>query len=656
MKKIHLSLAFLASSFFAVHAATITVTTTNNINPTASEVSLAQAFSQLQDGDTIAFNIPGPGPHYIETPAEGYALIRANDVHIDGYTQPGSKRNTNPILAANNAKIDIVLDSRNGGHTPMNAPVDPADTNTGFGDDESGVIGFFAVSNFRVEGLSIISAPITADEVAIYGIALAHGASGQISGCWIGIDPNGKDVAGPADAIAAFRYRGQDGDTLVNDVVVGVGKNSTNPRGEFNVIVGEPAIPIIIEGNNTRIAGNFLMVYPDGLHDYNVSLNPDLAGNFEGAIEIGRGGVNTVIGTDGDGVNDADERNVIGGTLPPGLNGYDHTIEFYSGAQTGVIVAGNYIGIGVDGRTRFTNGVPALNAAGNGATYRVGSDFNGVSDSLEGNVIANNWPAEFFADVAPVPQDMNFFDELKTSGTVSLRGNTLIDNFPAPVSPLKADAGEDGMYLTNYMLQVVLTTDQPITPIIDTNSTTIRLVGSYPLPNDTFTNVMLDVYIADPEGLTNGVTMSGGILTNGFVQGKTYLASYDPTKSPEATPVAGRFGIDISSLNLTAGTMITVTANYSQNAPKTTNDIALTSAFSDPVALSGPSTGGTISIDSVKSQNGNLIITWTGGEAPFKVEKKTNVDDPAWTTATTTSERTASVPITGDHAFFRVTH
>lgn len=656
MKKTYLSLAFGASFIFATQAATLTVTTTNNVDPAASQLSLAQAISRAQDGDTIAFNIPGPGPHYIETPAEGYAMIRANDVHIDGYTQPGSKKNTNPILAANNAKIDIVLDSRNGGHTPMNAPVDPADTNTGFGDDESGVIGFFGVSNFRVEGLSIIAAPVTSDGVAIYGLALAHGASGQIAGCWIGIDPNGKDVAGPADAIAAFRYRGQDGDTLVNDVVVGVGKNSTNPRGEFNVIIGEPAIPIIIEGNNTRIAGNFLMVYPDGVHDYNVSLNPDLAGDFEGAIEIGRGGDNTVIGTDGDGVNDADERNIIGGTLPPALDGYDHTIEFYSGTQTGIIVAGNYIGIGVDGSTRFTNGVPALNASGNSSSYRVGSDFNGVSDALEGNVIANNWPAAFFATSAPVPQQMNFFDELKTTAIVSLRGNSLIDNFPAPVSLLKPDAGEDGMYLTNYMSQVLSSTDQPITPILDTNSTTTRLSGSYPLPNGTFTNVMVDVYVADSEGLTNGVAMSGGVLTNGFVQGRTYLASYDPTKSPEASPAAGRFGIDISSLNLTVGTKVTLTANYSQNAPKTTNDIALTSAFSDPVTLTGSSAGGSISIDSATKQNGNLILTWTGGTAPFKVEKKVNLNDSAWTTATTTSERTATVPIEADHAFFRISH
>ena len=165
-------------------------------------------------------------------------------------------------------------------------------------------------------------------------------------------------------------------------------------------------------------------------------------GTLRGAIEIGRGGDNTLIGIDGDGVNDADERNVIGGTLPPSLEGYDHTIEFYGGNPTNVIVAGNYIGVGIDGTTRFTNGISALNASRANASYRVGSDFNGVSDALEGNVIANNWPAELFADAPPAPQSMNFFDELDTTSIVSLRGNVLIDNFPAPASPLRQFGGE----------------------------------------------------------------------------------------------------------------------------------------------------------------------------------------------------------------------
>src|SRR5262249_45665925 len=158
-----------------------------------------------------------------------------------------------------------------------------------------------------------------------------------------------------ADAVTGFRYRGRDQNNtvtntiLVSGVTIGVAKGAANAPSEFNVITGVPAIPIILEGNDTRISGNFINVYPDGLHDYDPAFDPAVAGNFEGNIEIGRGGNNTVIGVDGDGVNDANERNVLSGVVPPSLSGYDHNIEFYGqNPGTNIIVAGNYIGVGID--------------------------------------------------------------------------------------------------------------------------------------------------------------------------------------------------------------------------------------------------------------------------------------------------------------------
>ena len=58
------------------------------------------------------------------------------------------------------------------------------------------------------------------------------------------------------------------------------------------------------------------------------------------------------IGTDGDGNNDSDERNIFGGITWA----YDRAIvEWYGGTRTNMVVAGNYFGMGVDGATRFTN-------------------------------------------------------------------------------------------------------------------------------------------------------------------------------------------------------------------------------------------------------------------------------------------------------------
>ena len=112
------STATLALFYSTAEAAVITVNTTNNVNPLPLiETSLQQALTNLHDGDTIQFNIPGNGPFHLQTPTNGYPIVTNNSITIDGYSQPGSSPNTNEILAPNNAKIQIVLDSQGLGAT-----------------------------------------------------------------------------------------------------------------------------------------------------------------------------------------------------------------------------------------------------------------------------------------------------------------------------------------------------------------------------------------------------------------------------------------------------------------------------------------------------------------------------------------------------------
>jgi hypothetical protein len=80
-----------------------------------------------------------------------------------------------------------------------------------------------------------------------------------------------------------------------------------------------------------------------------------------------------------------------------------------------------------------------------------------VSDDLEGNVVANYWPADLF----PVselyslyPENLNFFDGLNKNGSVSCRGNKLVKNLPFPVSPTKTDV-EPGAWITNYYVKAL---------------------------------------------------------------------------------------------------------------------------------------------------------------------------------------------------------
>jgi hypothetical protein len=653
----------LALALPAASARIITVTTTNNVSPGAGKTSLLQALNQVADGDTVQFNLPGTGPFFITTPAGGYPLITNDNVTLDGYSQPGAVPNTNPILAANNAKLQVVLDSRNGNFTSMNYA--PDNSNAGYGDSEFAILGVFRATNVTLRGLCLLGKVPEPGDASNYGISFACDASGsaagsQVAGCWIGVAPDGKTLAGTAYAITAFRHRDADGQNPVNidRLMIGVSPTSATPRAEFNVIV-QSAIPIVIEGQGTRISGNFIAVLPDGLTDYDVAFDPAYTGNFqfEGAIEIGRSGDNTVIGVDGDGVHDADERNVIGGTVPSAMNGYDHTIEFYgNNPGTNIVIAGNYIGVGVDGQTWFTNGVPAVNAAGNNSQYRLGSDFNGVSDDLEGNVIFNNWPNSLFpaSGFAAMPDDLGFFDQLSLGAIISARGNSLANNFPFPVSPTLSYGGTAGAFLANLYASALLDVTQGVVPVLATNTTATRLVGQVPIADTNFwPSTAIDLYAVDPVGLTNGAAAQIPALPNGFVQGRTWLATFVDNSANDRDSNPGGFDFDLTGVDLKGATLITITANYSQGQPGDTNAVVLTSPFAAPANLAGQPAG-SLQLTGITMSGGNVVLAWTGGTPPFVVQQKTSLSAAQWQSVVTNPASPATLPTAGAAAFFRL--
>ncbi len=605
----------------SAEARVVTVTTADNLNPPAGQKSLLQALTELQDGDEIRFNLPGPGPHLIETPPGGYPLITRHNVVIDGYSQPGAAPNTNPILAPNNARLRIALDSRNGHHRLMDFPGDGPNDDTGYGDREAAILGVLGARGFVLRGVSLLGVPRVGPDagVALYGVAFARGASGRISGCWIGLHPDGQTLAGPANGVSGFRYRVRDDSgaevesILINDVVIGVAKAATNAPADFNVFVGIPAIPVILEGHGARIAGNFFGVMPDGVRDVNLMLDPALAGSFKGFIEIGRGGNHTVIGTDGDGVNDAHERNIFGGTLPPAFGGYEHSLEFYGASPgTNIVIAGNFFGVGIDGQTRFTNAVPVLNAAGGAAQYRFGSNFDGVSDELEGNVVFNYWPPELFGPEYLYqlnPVDLGFFDELDSGGVLSARGNTFVHNLAFPVAPGRAD----GAFLAAYYQKALEAPAAGLLPVIAPESTALRLKGTVPRARTPeWPETHVDLYLADPEGLATGRALELPELPDGFVQGRRFLGTFRDNGPADADPRAGRFDFDLSGLGLTDG-VVTITANYASGPVTAPGTVVLTSPFSAPVRLTGGGGGGELRFTAIRLEAGSVRLEWTGG-------------------------------------------
>lgn len=86
---------------------TFTVTTAETYGPGSLRVAIAKA-NETPRADVINFQIPGDGVHFIKVPAEGLPRITGK-VIIDGYTQPGSARNTSADPAANNAKVTVNL-------------------------------------------------------------------------------------------------------------------------------------------------------------------------------------------------------------------------------------------------------------------------------------------------------------------------------------------------------------------------------------------------------------------------------------------------------------------------------------------------------------------------------------------------------------------
>lgn len=616
----------------------VTVTTADNENPAQGEMSLVMALAQLQDGDTIKFNIPGAGPHYIKTPFDGYPLITKDNVTIDGYSQPGATPNTNPIHAANNAKLQIVLDSREGGRTVMNYNTG----RPGYGDSETSILGVFNAANVTIKGLCFLGLHTqnSDEDPAIYCIAFARdhfGApdydnNGHVAGCWFGVEPDGTSVTGGSAAgIAFFRHRDVSGGDLPElpnkGLIVGVAPGSTDPRSEFNIFVDQ-SYSLAGEAIDTRVSGNFMGMLPDGVTPYDmVALDRPFAG---ATMEIGRYNDSTIItGTDGDGVNDADEGNVFG----PLSNG-STVISFYGTGNKTFLISGNYFGVTADGATSLPGYFRIAEDFGNGSFVQFGSDFNGVSDAVEGNLVSNNhpWDPQVMFQINPIG--------LSDGARISIRGNSLINNFPLPVDPTYFTTPTlDSFYLMYLMDPSV------VIPVI--TSAGSELVGTVPVPVSTFVTTIVDVYEADPEGITNGKTLESPEMPDGFVQGRTYLGSFEDNSSADLDPELGVFRFNASALNL-SGKTITITANYSEQPVGSTNAVVVTSPFSAPVEV-------TASAElrmTITSDGSKINIAWPSA-VNATLEATDSLSSPIqWNTVGTSNP--AQLDIAPGNRFFRL--
>lgn len=553
MRKMSLVLALSLAHTVAL-GATRTVTTVDNANSDPGQLSLLQAIQQLQDGDTIAFNLPGGGPHVIVTPEAGYPIITANNVTIDGYTQPGAVANSNGILAGNNAQIKIVLDSSAG--PGQRTPLGPLN-NPGFGASESAIIAVQGGDNFKARGLSFLSrfTQDTDTDPVIYCFAFIDEAlNAHISGCWFGLHPDATTISGGRASVASFR--GLNGINS-SGLVIGTNGDGQNDRAEFNIHT-QMGLAIHLETPNVRVSGNYINVMPDGVTF--VDLTTDA---FEHeAIENGFG-LNMLIGTNGDGVSDEEERNIIGP-----LN-YSRIAEFWRPGAEGIIFAGNYVGVNATGSATAPNGVaPAIPSTllhlRKNSSARIGSNFDGVSDAIEGNKIyglAANQLINWHGGNA----DPNGTGTEATE--VVFRGNELVGNAfvnpPLQGLPVALSLSE---YFQFVLADAATTTE--FAPVFSNNGE--QLTGTIPARNLTeYPHAFVDFYVVDAAAFGAGRLNPGRLV--GTVQ---------DNGENDSNPAAHQFTVNLTAFNLTRRSVLIAAVTYSKDSAKTEVARAVTSPFS----------------------------------------------------------------------------
>jgi hypothetical protein len=279
--------------------------------------------------DTIAFAIPGAGPHTI---APTTALPAISDrVYIDGYTQPEAVQNSNPMLTGINAVLQIELNGAGAWTVGANGALDVRAGGT------------------VVRGLAI-------GRWDIPGIRLAGSGDHAVEGCFIGTNITG--TAGRPNTIGI----------VVESVHNIIGGPDHKDR---NLISGNSGEGLYITGDSTIVYGNFIGSDVTGaaaLANRNAGIHGDLADY----TEIG-GSV-------------LQARNLISGNVA-GTGGDGDGIWIDGG--TGNDVIGNFIGVDITGLSALGNartGVYIRNSAdgwigGESASYR-----NVISGNLENGV------------------------------------------------------------------------------------------------------------------------------------------------------------------------------------------------------------------------------------------------------------------------------
>ncbi len=191
-----------------------------------------------------------------------------------------------------------------------------------------------------------------------------------------------------------------------------IGVNGDGSAGEANEgnLISYCMTGIILSDDNVVIAGNKIGT--------NAAGTAGLGHSYRG-ISIGSNISGVRVGTNGDGVSDALERNIISGNY--------HGIEVEG---SGHIIAGNYIGTDVNGTSAIPNTAPIYYFSAANSYIGMNSDGS-AGEANEGNVISGNTYSGI---------DLN-------AANVMIAGNIIGSD---PGRTIDLGNGDDGIYIRGY--------------------------------------------------------------------------------------------------------------------------------------------------------------------------------------------------------------
>lgn len=204
------------------------------------------------------------------------------------------------------------------------------------------------------------------------GVFIGNAGSDQnvVAGNYIGTDASGTAALGNLNWGVLIEQGAQQN-------VIGTNGDGAGDAAERNLISGNLGVGVEIHGVDTdlnAVSGNFVGI---------VALGVAALGNTQSGVVISGGAGQNRIGTNGDGLADAAERNVISGNLGSGIGLVGGQADFN-------IVAGNLIGISATGVAAIPNANYGVSIQDGAQNNRIGTNGDGFGDTAERNIISGN--------------------------------------------------------------------------------------------------------------------------------------------------------------------------------------------------------------------------------------------------------------------------